>query len=70
MIRVLHSPRGSVQRSQTQGADSTQTLVRRPRSRTVDEDPIFLMIYYDNDQFYGEDIYYLCVREGKRAPVN
>lgn len=29
------------------------------RFRTVDGDPKFSMIYYDNDQFRGEGIYYL-----------
>lgn len=52
------SPRDSVQRDPILGVDSAQTYDHRLRSRIGDEDPIFLMIYYDNDQFCGVEIYY------------
>lgn len=39
------------------GAQSENHLLHW--SRTVDVDPKFSMIYYDNDQFCGEGIYYL-----------
>lgn len=36
------------------------------RSDIVDVDPKFSMIYYDNDQFGGEDIYYLQKERERR----
>lgn len=52
-----------MQRDQIRGVNSAQTYDRPLRSRIEDEDPKFLMIYYDNDQFCGEEIYYLCMRK-------
>lgn len=52
-----------MQRDQIRGVNSAQTYDHPLRSRIEDEDPIFLMIYYDNDQFCGEEIYYLCVQK-------
>lgn len=67
----MHIPLDLVQRSLTEVVDSAQTHVHRQQSRTVDEDPKFLMIYYDNDQFYGEDIYYLRVcKKKERRSIN
>lgn len=49
-----------MQQDRALAEDELQSDVRLlHRSDTVDEDPKFSMIYYDNDQFGGEDIYYL-----------
>lgn len=56
----MNSPQVSVQRSRALAEVESRSDILPPRrSRTVDEDPRFSMIYYDNDQFCGEDIYYL-----------
>lgn len=56
----MYSPQVSVQQSRALAEVEAQSDIHRPRrSRTVDEDPKFSMIYCDNDQFCGEDIYYL-----------
>lgn len=55
-----HSPWVSVQPDQVLVEDGVQNDVHLlHRFRTVDGDPKFSMIYYDNDQFRGEGIYYL-----------
>lgn len=58
--RLSLSPQVSVQRSQALAEVEAQSdVLRRRQFRTADEDPRSSMIYYDNDQFCGEDIYYL-----------
>lgn len=54
------SPQVSVQPNRVPAEDGAQNDIHLlHRFRIADEDPKFLMIYYDNDQFCGEDIYYL-----------
>lgn len=59
-----------MQRDQIRGVNSAQTYDHPLRSRIEDEDPKFLMIYYDNDQFCGEEIYYLYMRKKMREIKN
>lgn len=57
---IEHIPLVSVQWNQVPaevGAQSGNHPLHR--FRTADEDPKFSMIYYGNDQFCGEGIYYL-----------
>lgn len=56
----LCSPQISVQVNLVPVEDVAQNDIHLlHRFRIADEDPRFSMIYYDNDQFCGEDIYYL-----------
>jgi SPX domain protein involved in polyphosphate accumulation len=48
-----------VQQDRALAEDEWRSDVSQHRSDIVDVDPKFSMIYYDNDQFGGEDIYYL-----------
>lgn len=55
-----NSPRVLVQQDRVPAEVEARNDVHRLcRSRTADGDPKFSMIYYDNDQFCGEGIYYL-----------
>lgn len=56
---INYRPQVSVQRSQVPAEVEAQSVNHLHWSRIADEDPKFSMIYYDNDQFCGEGIYYL-----------
>lgn len=60
MVGKAHLPWVSKQLNRVPVEDEARSDIRlMHRFRIEDEAPKFSMIYYDNDQFRAEDIYYL-----------